>query len=128
MEQGSALDIIAGVMDPKHKICARCGYDLVTTATSGTCPECGAPWDLFTGRGLRKPATEKHRRGDRLVARLRTITIAAAAVMALSCGGVFTALSQAGGQLSWRGLAIGGLVAAVLTLAAISSYVYEDEA
>lgn len=114
-------------MDMRQKVCEQCGYELVTRALQGTCPECGAYWDAMTGRGLQGDRAARRQRRDRLINRLRTIALGVAALLMLSCGGFFSWLAYASGRNPWRPIAVVGVLAAVLVLAAVTSYVYEDE-
>jgi len=107
--------------------CAGCGYDLSGLRVAGQCPECGKAFDKVKGEGVAgggANAGEKYRRGDRLAARLRTIFLGLAALLVMACGGLLSL-----GLENWPSvLAVAGLVALVLLMGAVTSYLYEDEA
>lgn len=97
--------------------CFRCGYELAGLAPVGRCPECGDRYDMSTGKGIMDDRIAAVRRGDRLMRRLRTLLPAAAAVLLLVSGAI--------GQLAvGRGFYVAAFFAAILALAALTSYVY----
>ena len=118
------------MVQSEGEYCAGCGYDLSGLHYKGTCPECGQAFNKVEGEGLsrhgqadRVPASDKHRRGDRVAARMRTIILAMCVVMVLFCGG-FVSLAVG----SWQSpMAVAGLVAVVLVLATVSSFLSEKE-
>ena len=107
----------------RDRSCDRCGYDLVGLARQGRCPECGQYFDVYSGEGLYSGVSARHRRGHRLMARLRTVLIALATVMVMVCGGLmsFVARNPA------RAIGIASVIAAVGVLAAITSFVCEKD-
>ena len=113
-------------MSPEHDPhCAECGYDLSGLRRSGECPECGAHFDLISGRGVRTQsrAAEKHHRGERLARRMRTVLLVVAAIMVLLCGGMFVPLAE-----HWYyPMATAAVIALVVAMGAVTSYLYEQD-
>jgi hypothetical protein len=101
-------------------VCSKCQYELVGLPPAGVCPECGARYNMTTGQGVSNPADIY--RGERLFARVRTISLAVIAVLILGCGGV---LGVALGNQ--KPFAIAALLGAVFFLAALTSFVYERD-
>ena len=87
----------------------------------GRCPECGQPYNLATRRGVDRP-TDEHARTDRLLRRIRTIFLGLLAAMALLCGGVMQRLMPSG-----RAMSVMCLVAAIMAMLAVTSYLYEKD-
>lgn len=112
-------------MNQRARICGKCGYDLSgVNRLTGTCPECGNFYDAMSGRGLQREEASSHRQKmDRLVARLRTISIGAFTLCVLACGGLASQISQN----PYRPLAIAGVIGGVGVLATVTSFLYEKE-
>lgn len=106
----------------KEGTCARCGYDLTGLAMVGHCPECGHEYDGHTRAGFASHAALRQARLDRIVARVRTVCLAACGAMALMCAG---AVPLAGFGDKTRAFAVGLIVASFFGLAALVSYLYE---
>lgn len=103
--------------------CSQCGYDLTGLAAGqGRCPECGQSWDRQTGQGLEQSNLSTTAHQSRRINRLRTWGLLFATAMVLTCGGLGTLIAAN----PLRPLAIAGILVAVLLLAALTSYVYED--
>lgn len=102
--------------------CRHCSYDLTGLRRKGKCPECGQEYDMITGAGIAAGAAEAHRRGDRLMAKLRTAMLLLGVVMVMSCGGLLSALAYTWGGNWLRPLAIAAVVAGVLLMGAVLSY------
>lgn len=100
--------------------CARCGYDLTGLPILGRCPECGDPYNLGTGMGALDVRMDAIRRGEWLVKRFRTLGLAGGAALCLALGAAFHRFN---GKSFWVGL----FFAAVLALAAFTSWVYEKD-
>lgn len=111
------------------RTCSNCGYDLTgIKGLRGVCPECGGFWDVMTGKGLGAARSESRQRTDRIVARIRTASIAAFGLMILACGGFGSFLAnQMGNPMYYRPLAIAAAVASVVFLGAMLSYLSERE-
>ncbi|MEO1237995.1 MAG: hypothetical protein AAFX76_14520, partial [Planctomycetota bacterium] len=75
--------------------CSGCGYDLLGLDRRGNCPECGQPYDMDTGRGvrLRSAAMEAHERGDRVVFLFKFWGLVGVAAVSMILGAV-TALDS----------------------------------
>ncbi len=101
--------------------CSKCGYEFTGLPVVGRCPECGQPYNLATKRGVVRPP-DVQIRADRLLRRIRTIFLALLAAMALLCGGVMQKFVPTG-----RAFGVMSLVAAVMALLALTSYVYEKD-
>lgn len=86
---------------------------------------------MMTGEGLSRapggddePASERHRRGERVVRRLGGAFMLGMAVMALACGGVLAWMAD-----NWEyPLATAGLIALMFAIAAANWYLGEDQA
>ena len=107
--------------------CRKCGYDLMGLPRIGRCPECGNEFDKRTGQGILTGQAERMQRGDRIMARLRTIFLFVLALVVMGCGGL---LSWAAGHFNkhWeKPLAIAAVIAAVLLMGAVLSYLGERE-
>jgi len=107
---------------PESYHCLRCSYDLRGLPDTGKCPECGNPYSIRSLLGVKVPEPG-YARGERLARRIRTILIGALALSILTCSGVVS-LVVSRPDRAW---AIGGLLAVVCLLAAVTSYVYEKE-
>ena len=105
----------------KELACDDCGYDLTGLADQGNCPECGAYFNLRAGTGLRSGQAARMQRTDRLLARARTIGLLLAAAATIGCGGLAILIAQNPNQP----LTIAGIVAGMLLLAAVTSFLYE---
>jgi len=107
--------------------CRQCEYDLTGLPTRGRCPECGGTYNLKTGQGVTGGPSESHRRGDRIMARIRTILLLLAIVVVMGCGGLLSwIVHQLNGK--WlQPLALAGLLGVVLLMAAVLSYLNEKE-
>lgn len=102
-----------------QKICANCGYDLIAQPPMGKCPECGQVFNTRTGVGLKdtSPVTS----GERIVRRFKTIFFAALGVLILGCSGCSLAFGSKRGFFTWL------VIAVVVFLGALTSYVYERD-
>ena len=104
--------------------CSACGYDLSGLPPRGRCPECGQAFNMLTGEGVADArARGKAARSLDFAARLRTLTFAFFAVATLAAGGV-GALFAAN---PYRPLALAAVVGAVFVMAAVTSYLYEND-
>ena len=111
-------------------ICEDCGYDLSGLGMRGHCPECGRYFDTLTGEGLStasgsgpsEQASERYRRGERLVRRLGMWFMILMALGVLSCGGIFALFVD-----DWRyPMATAGIVALIFGLSGLSWYLGDD--
>ena len=100
--------------------CNKCGYELLGLPNRGECPECGSSFDKELRRGVTDASDTN--RGDRIVRRVRTISIAVMAVFIVACGGFFQMLAPHS-----KSLAVGLVVGAVVVLGAVVSFVYESD-
>jgi hypothetical protein len=101
--------------------CDKCGYDLAGLPGAGHCPECGQRYWITRGIGIGKRETAESR-GSRLLRRVRTIALGAAALLAAVAGLVVQlALKKKNALLTGAG--IGGL----LLLCAVMSYALEKD-
>ena len=104
--------------------CNQCDYELAGLRRSrGTCPECGQYFNLLSGEGVAGRASDRHRRGERFAARLRTVLLGLLAVGLMGCGGL---LSLAASDPLVPLLSM-GLIAAVAGLAAVVSFLSERD-
>ena len=110
--------------------CASCDYELTGLGQQGRCPECGQFFDMMTGEGLKaggrsgddEQASEKHRRGERVVRRLGVVFMLAMGLIVLVCGGVVALFAE-----DWRyPMATAGLIAVIFALSGLSWYLGED--
>ena len=101
--------------------CDRCGYDLGGLAMVGSCPECGREYDWHSGHGFAERGGQRQAKFDRLLKRVRTISLAAVGLSAVLCGGVGSAMSDEPA----RPLVLGMVFAGFFGLAALVSYLYE---
>lgn len=118
--------------DPERN-CSKCNYDLLGLADQGRCPECGQRYNVLTGQGLRGTAgalSEAQQRADRILARVRTISLAAAATgLFLLCVVIETIYQQFGdaersataSPLLWTG----GFISVVIGMGAMLSWMNE---
>ena len=107
-------------MPRENPQCGKCGYDLSGLSFSGTCPECGEPFNTRTGKGLRNELDAFYR-ADALVARIRTIILGLIAVCILVCAGVLQLASTA----SVRPVVVGMIFFLLMAMATLTSYLYE---
>lgn len=85
---------------------------------------------MMTGEGLGRPprgegeqASERYRRGERVVRRLGAVFMLAMALMVLACGGVLAWLAA-----DWRyPAATAGLIALIFALSAASWYLGDND-
>ncbi len=110
------------MLRPETYHCLRCGYDLTGLPETSKCPECGNPYSTRSLLGVKVPEPG-YSKGEKLFRRVRTISLVMLALTLLTCGGV-TSLFVPRPERAW---AIGGLLALVCILAAVTSYVYEKE-
>ena len=66
--------------------CIRCKYDLTGLDFVGRCPECGRPYDAWSGEGLTGGVMDKHRRGEWVVRLLQAIGLVFAALLIVGIG------------------------------------------
>lgn len=112
------------MIDPRARACSQCGYDLTgLPGLQGACPECGQFWDVMTGRGLGDLSDKGRRRSYSLLNRVRTVLVVLFTLCVLACGGLATLVASN----PWRPVALAGIIAVVGVLAAVTSYVYEDD-
>lgn len=110
------------MLKPETYICIRCGYELTGLQDVGKCPECGNPYSTRAMLGVKVPEPG-YAKGERLFRRVRTIALGILALCVLSCGGLVS-LFVPRPDRAW---AIAGVLALVMLLAAVTSYVYEKE-
>ena len=118
-------------MDTADRHCAKCEYDLTGLRNLGRCPECGSYFNTYTGEGIQKEISGQEK-FDRAMCRLRTILLVLAAAGVMICSGVIEWFRSPVGQGSrswWDSQAMwtGGLIAAILLMAALTSFVYEKD-
>jgi predicted ATP-dependent serine protease len=112
----------------RPKACANCGYELVGMGSRGSCPECGTYWNALTGENIEAGGAERRRRVGKAVDRIRTVVLVVAAGVMLVCGGLLSWAAHAAGGNVLRPVVIAGIIAGLLVLAAVTSFVYEDDA
>ena len=103
--------------------CVNCGYDLQGLPLQGRCPECGQPFDIASGRGLKSPLSERAERGDRVVLWFKVGSLAGLAVAILLIGAMMALRSP----LPARPLSIAGILAACLGFAAAVTWWTEKD-
>ncbi len=104
-------------------MCSGCGYELTGLAVRGYCPECGQEYDASSGIGLTSHFSARHARGAFIVARIRTIVLALVAVAIFGLGVLASVMMQN----AVRPLVIASLIAGVVALAAVASFLYERD-
>lgn len=109
--------------DTTSPTCRQCGYDFTGLREQGRCPECGSYYNLANGEGVRDQERDRNQRTTFLVRRVRTILLVVGAVLVMICAGGVSAMAR----VPAKPLYIGAFVAAVLLLAAATSYVYERD-
>ena len=72
------------------KSCGHCGYELTGLSEEGQCPECGAYYDVWSGRGLANDKMAGHRRGDQVVKVIQTLGLLFLGILILGVGAVYT--------------------------------------
>jgi len=105
-----------------ERVCVKCGYDLMGSRPRGRCPECGNPYSADSGQGVRGSEAIEERTGF-ILRRARTVIIGLCALGSVSCGAGFSfAISQ---TQNMRPFVVSLIVAGLLSLAAVTSYLYE---
>lgn len=104
---------------PDTPICARCGYDLVGIGDIGRCPECGSPFNLNTGEGMRHQGNAEVY-SIWLGRRIRTILLGVMTAFMIMCTGVSAFFSK-------RGPWTGAVFVLIMALATLTSYIYERD-
>ena len=79
-------------------VCANCDYELIGLADCGQCPECGAFFDLKTGKGIGCECQKKAQNHDRLVRRLKIFLPASVGVVSLVVGGLLSMFYRGSGM------------------------------
>lgn len=107
--------------------CRNCEYELTGLPNRGRCPECGNEYDMKSGKGIIGGPSDRHRRGERIMARIRTILLGVAVLVVMSCGGLLSLLVHAYSGNWLKPLATAGMFSAVLLMAMVLSYLNERE-
>jgi hypothetical protein len=68
------------------KSCRACGYELNGLGPQGSCPECGAAYDIETVEGVSGGVMDKHLRGQWMVKLCQALGLAFTAVVLLAAG------------------------------------------
>lgn len=110
------------MLKPDSYHCSQCDYELTGMPEIGKCPECGNPYSTRSMLGVKIPSSGFDK-GERLFRRLRTYAFGVLALMVLTCSGLLSLIVPRPDR-AW---AIGGLLAVVLILMAVTSYLYEKE-
>jgi len=111
-----------------ERFCESCGYDLTGLSAFGSCPECGSFYDVTTGKGITGSSSLSQRaeRGQRLMARIRTVILGLITLSILGCGGVLSWINRAEPHGD-RPLVIACVIAIVAAMATVTSYVCEKD-
>lgn len=110
------------MLKPDTYHCDRCRYDLAGLPDVGQCPECGNPYSIRAMLGVVVPEPG-YAQGERWARRFRTLFLIVLALMMLSCGGLLSMIVPRGDR-AWG---VAGVLAGLLLLAALTSYVYEKD-
>ena len=101
--------------------CTNCGYDLQGLRPQGRCPECGQPFDVTTGLGLREvsPLSRRNEAGDTVVFWFKFGSLVGLALVVLAIGAILALRSP----LPARPLSIAGIIAATLAFGAAVTWI-----
>lgn len=100
--------------------CGSCGYELTGLRHAGSCPECGAEYDMGLGLGVASEVSRRTERGEFFMRRLRTIALALITLGVVGLTALIAWLTQSSKPIVW-----GVLFTAVAALATLTSFLYE---
>lgn len=115
-------------MPPSDTIaCSKCGYELLGLPTKGECPECGQRYNMAIREGTTDPKYAARDKFDWFMRRARTLVLIALALLVMMCGGVLQWIVTAGRAYWGRASGVAMVVAVVILLAALASYLTEKD-
>lgn len=115
-------------MPPSDTIqCSKCGYDLLGLPPKGECPECGQRYNVAIREGTTDPKYASRDKFDWFMRRARTLILIVLALFVMMCGGALQWFISAGRAYWGRASGVAMVVAVVILLAALASYLTEKD-